>query len=43
MKLKLQITCVLIMSISVYQGKSKGNTNKKLAVVMDCHQNSVPP
>ena len=43
MKLKIKITYVLIMSIFLYQGKSNRKTNKKQALVMDCHQNSVPP
>ena len=42
-KQKIKITYVLIMSISLYQGKSNRKTNKKQALVMDCHQNSVPP
>ena len=42
-KLKIKITYVLIMSISLYQGKSNRKTNKKQALVMDCYQNSVPP
>ena len=42
-KLKIKITYVLIMSISLFQGKSNRKTNKKQALVMDCHQNSVPP
>ena len=42
-KLKIKITYVLIMSISLYQGKSRRKTNKKQALVMDYHQNSVPP
>ena len=41
-KLKIKITYVLIMSISLYQGKSNRETNKKQALVIDCHQNSVP-
>ena len=40
--LKIKITYLLIMSISLYQGKSTRKTNKKQALVMDCHQNSVP-
>ena len=42
-KLKLKITYVLIMWIFFYQGKSNRKTNKKQALVMECHQNSVPP
>ena len=38
-KLKLKITYVLIMHISLYHGKSNRKTNKKQALVMDCHQN----
>ena len=41
-KLKIKITYVLIMSISLYQGKSNRKTNKKQALVMDCYQNLVP-
>ena len=41
MKLKIKITYVLIMRISLYHGKSNSKTNKKQALVMDCHQNSV--
>ena len=43
LKLKIKITYVLIMRISLYHGKSNRKTNKKQALVMDCHQNSVPP
>ena len=43
MKLKIKITYVLIMCISLHHGKSNRKTNKKQALVMDCHQNSVPP
>ena len=43
MKLKIKITYILIMRISLYHGKSNRKTNKKQAVVMDYHQNSVPP
>ena len=43
MKLTIKITYVLIMRISLYHGKSNRKTNKKQALVMDCHQNSVPP
>ena len=41
--LKIKITYVLIMSISLYQGKSNKKTNKKQARVMDYHQNLVSP
>ena len=41
-KLKIKITYVLIMRIFLYQGKSNRKTNKKQALVMDFHQNSVP-
>ena len=41
MKLKIKITFVLIMRISLYHDFME--TNKKQALVMDCHQNSVPP
>ena len=43
LKIKLKITYVLIMRISLYHGKSNRKTNKKEPLVMDCHQNSVPP
>ena len=42
-KVKIKITYVLIMRISLYHGKSNRKTNKKQPLVMDCHQNSVPP
>ena len=42
-KLENKITHVLIMRISLYHGKSNRKTNKKQGLVMDCHQNLVPP
>ena len=42
-KLKIKITYVLIMRISLYHGKPNRKNKKKQALVMDCHQNSVPP
>ena len=38
-KLKIKIVYVLIMRISLYIGKLNKKTNKKQALVMDCHQN----
>ena len=42
-KLKIKITYVLIMGISLCHGKPDRKINKKQALVMDCHQNLVPP